>query len=321
MKNINWVLVSCPASNNGQSGVSFAGSLRCKKTYVAMAMLVFCALTSHKIYDRLTRHLRLDTTLVLCPASNNGQSRVSFAESPRCKKTYIAMAMRVFCALTFQKIYDRLTQHLRLYTTLVLWFFFSSSTAYAQVPVEVMVGHNQLQHEFFFFKDLDKKQKWNLFSIGSFVMDYESEDKNFSQISSQVTYNLSKSWGISGGAFSFNQAIAPIVAMSYTYSSPNEDLYINLFPTFILDDELSYELFGLFFYTPKISDELSFFGQFVTRTVYDNELSNHVNSNHQLRVGFSFKALLQFGVGFNQEFEGVDFKSRNNTGLFIRKEL
>ncbi len=30
-----------------------------------MAMLVFCALTSHKIYDRLTRHFRLDTTLVL----------------------------------------------------------------------------------------------------------------------------------------------------------------------------------------------------------------------------------------------------------------
>ena len=60
MKN---ALVSCQASNNGQSGVSFAGSLRCKKTYVAMAMLVVCALTYHKIYDRLTRHLRLDTTL------------------------------------------------------------------------------------------------------------------------------------------------------------------------------------------------------------------------------------------------------------------
>ena len=28
-----------------------------------MAMLVFCALISDKIYDRLTRHLRLDTTL------------------------------------------------------------------------------------------------------------------------------------------------------------------------------------------------------------------------------------------------------------------
>ena len=28
-----------------------------------MAMRVFCALTSHKIYDHLTSHLRLDTTL------------------------------------------------------------------------------------------------------------------------------------------------------------------------------------------------------------------------------------------------------------------
>ena len=32
-----------------------------------MAMLVFCALTSHKIYDRLTRHFRLDTTLFVGP--------------------------------------------------------------------------------------------------------------------------------------------------------------------------------------------------------------------------------------------------------------
>ena len=57
-------LVSCQASNNGQSGVSFAESLRYKKPYIAMAMRVFCALTFHKIYGRLTHHLRLDTTLV-----------------------------------------------------------------------------------------------------------------------------------------------------------------------------------------------------------------------------------------------------------------
>ena len=63
-KVLNQRLVTCQASNNGQSGVSFAGYPRCKKTYVAMAMLVFCALIYHKIYDRLTRHLRLDTTLV-----------------------------------------------------------------------------------------------------------------------------------------------------------------------------------------------------------------------------------------------------------------
>ena len=39
-----------------------------------MAMLVFCALTSHKIYDRLTRHLRLDTTLVSCHIYFDGKN-------------------------------------------------------------------------------------------------------------------------------------------------------------------------------------------------------------------------------------------------------
>ena len=84
-----------------------------------MVMLVFCALTFHKIYGRLTHHLRLDATLVSCQPSNNGQPGVSFGESLRYKKPYIAMAMRVFCAVTFHKIYDRLTHHLRLDTTLV----------------------------------------------------------------------------------------------------------------------------------------------------------------------------------------------------------
>ncbi len=196
-----------------------------------------------------------------------------------------------------------------------------TSASFAQIPFEVMVGHNQVQHEFFFFKDLDKNQKWNLFSIGSFVLDYDNEDKNFSQISSQITYNFTKNWGVSSGAFSFNESIAPIVALSYTYISKNEDLYLNLFPTVIIEDELNYELFGLLFYTPKINDSLHFFGQFVTRTILDNRLSNHVSSSHQLRVGLGLKDLFQFGIGFNLDLQGADFDTTNNLGLFIRKEL
>ena len=39
-----------------------------------MAMRVFCALTSHKIYDRLTHHLILDTTPVPRQGSNDVQA-------------------------------------------------------------------------------------------------------------------------------------------------------------------------------------------------------------------------------------------------------
>ena len=66
-------LVSCQGSNNGQPGVSFVESLRYKKPYVAMAMRVFCALTFHKIYDRLTHHLSLDTTLGVSMLENDIQ--------------------------------------------------------------------------------------------------------------------------------------------------------------------------------------------------------------------------------------------------------
>lgn len=191
----------------------------------------------------------------------------------------------------------------------------------AQIPVELMVGNNQIQHEFFFFKDLDNRQKWSLFSIGSFVLDYDDSDKNFSQISSQITYNFSKSWGLSGGVFSFNETVAPIVAVSYSYSSKNGDLYLNLFPTLIVEKELSYEFFGLLFYTPKLNEKFSFFSQLVTRTIFDNRLAEHLSSSHQVRVGLCYRDIFQFGIGYNQDFVGSDFSASNNIGVFIRKEL
>ena len=45
-----------------------------------MAMRIFCALTFHKIYDRLTRQLRLDTTLG--PQERKILARATGVESP-----------------------------------------------------------------------------------------------------------------------------------------------------------------------------------------------------------------------------------------------
>ena len=49
---------------------------------------------------------------------------------------------------------------------LLLGFFSITQMSYAQIPVAVMVGEKQMQHEFFFFKDIDKKGKFNVFTMG-----------------------------------------------------------------------------------------------------------------------------------------------------------
>ncbi len=193
----------------------------------------------------------------------------------------------------------------------------------AQVPVEILAGHRQLQHEFFLFKDLDTKQRASLFSMARFAVDYQDEAANSSFISSQLTYNLSSSWGLSAGANYADGDFAPIVALSYTYISPKEDLFLNIFPTFIIEEELSYELFGLLFYTPRLSEKYSLFSQLLFGVNLNRGFNQHQYSYQQMRLGVGYKDWFQVGLGLDKNWigSGDQLLYANNFGLFIRKEL
>ena len=193
----------------------------------------------------------------------------------------------------------------------------------AQVPVEVLVGHEQIQHEFFFFKDLDKKQKLNLFSMARFAVDYEDANLNSSFISSQVTYNLTPRWGISAGANYAEQDVAPLVALSYTYINEKGDFFINLFPMVFAQQRPDYELFGMAFYAPQLNEKWSFFSQLFFGTNVNHQFNRHQFSYQQLRVGLGLKDWFQFGLGLDQNMigSGEGYTYSNNIGLFIRKEL
>ena len=199
-----------------------------------------------------------------------------------------------------------------------------SGGLFAQIPVEVFVGHEQVQHEFFFFKDIDKKQKWNLFSMGRFAVDYENSALNSSFISSQITYNLTPSWGVSSGALYAEGMAAPILAVSYTYMSKDGTFFINLFPTLIIQEEWQYELFGLAFFTPKINPKLNLFSQLIFGTTINNRLNEHLFSYQQIRLGLDLVGYFQFGLALDQNIlgsEGLAESYTNNIGLIIRKEL
>lgn len=191
----------------------------------------------------------------------------------------------------------------------------------AQIPVEVLVGNNQVQHEFFFFKDLDSEHKFNLFSMARFAVDYESNDLNSSFVSSQLTYNFNESWGVSSGGLFVENLFSPILALSYVYFNEKGDLFVNLFPTAIYNEGVDFELFGLFFYTPKLTEKFSLFSQVIFGTTVNAKFNEHLFSYQQIRIGLGYKDKFQFGLGLDQNFLGSDFISANNIGIFIRKEL
>ncbi len=203
----------------------------------------------------------------------------------------------------------------------LLSFILISSNAKAQIPVEVLAGDEQLQHQFFFFKDLDKKQKVNLFSMARFTADYEEDVFNSSLISSQFTYNLTSNWGISAGGIHANGIFNPIAAVSYSYFNPRGDLFMNLFPTVVFNDEIEYELSGIFLYTPKLSERYSLFSQIIFATTVDHQFEEHLFSYQQFRLRIGYKDYFQVGIGLDQTFIGSDFMELRNIGIFIRKEL
>ena len=208
--------------------------------------------------------------------------------------------------------------------TIVWLSLILSPSLFAQIPVEVFAGHEQLQHEFFFFKDIDNKAKWNLFSIGRFAVDYEDETLNSSFISSQLTFNINSSWGISGGGIYSEGDFAPILAISYVYTNKSGNLFVNLFPTWIIRSKAEFEMFGLVFFTPRINDKFNVFSQLIFGTTINNRFDEHVFSYQQVRLGLDRINKFQFGFAIDQNMAGtgeLPGSYGNNIGLFIRKEL
>ncbi|GEM_PF-3637787 len=222
--------------------------------------------------------------------------------------------------------------HIKTILVAVFALFFTRS-AWSQIPIEVMVGNNQIQYQGYFFNTLDKKQRVSFFGMSRFAMDYDNKAFNNSFISSQLTYNLTQSWGISGGASFANNSLSPLLALSYSKFNKKGDFFMNLFPTVLFgDDNVSYEMTGLVIYSPQLTDNFSLFTQLIFTSQFDNNLENHLFSNQQFRVGVGIKDWFQVGLGFDNTLIGrIDALNDNlqpgesinlqNVGIFLRKEL
>ncbi len=161
--------------------------------------------------------------------------------------------------------------------------------------------------------------------MGRFAVDYEDSQRNSSFISSQVTYNFTTSWGLSSGAIYSEGDFAPILAVSYVYTNQSGNLFINLFPTWIIRDKAEYELFGLVFFTPKLNDKLNLFSQLIFGSIMNHRLNEHLFSYQQVRLGVDLVGKFQGGFGLDQNIIGgsaeVPSNYTYNLGIFLRKEF
>jgi hypothetical protein len=195
----------------------------------------------------------------------------------------------------------------------------------AQLAPQLFGGHQAVEYNFLWFKEVDKKGKLSLFNYTTFTVNYASKANNAYEIYQVGILNLNKTWGIAGGGRFIGNAFIPLVALSFQQVSKN--LYFNLFPSAQLTtsgeeplgQKMSYSLFGLLFYKPKLNDTWKMFNQLSFEPLFN--AAQHLYSYQQIRVGLQYNECFQFGLGANLEQLGKDFTFRQNYGLFLRKEF
>lgn len=205
-----------------------------------------------------------------------------------------------------------------------VWSLFHLLPCLAQLPVQVFGGHQAVEYNFLWYKDIDKNQRVNLFNFTYFTLDHKDRNRNTYEIYQVATYMLNRHWGIAGGGRFTAGTFIPQVALSYEIKTKN--LYLNVFPTLQWMEDATdghhkpgFSVFGLLFYTPRLNERWNGFGQLMFEPLADRQA--HIYSYQQIRLGFEYRSLFQFGIGANLEQIGRDYEWRENYGLFIRKEL
>lgn len=209
-----------------------------------------------------------------------------------------------------------------------------SLTGYSQAPVEVLAGNRQIHYINYWQKNIDSAGKFNVFNLNRYAIDLKDKAFNNFAIESQFTYQLQPWFGIAAGGAYRGEQFVPTVGLSLAYANKKGDFFVQAYPTIELVKPVSFSMFALAGYTPKINQRWGFFSQLIISSSMDVEktpehperkiaglFTVHRQSTQLLRIGLNYSERFQFGVGadFNQLYLGMG--NFNNYGLFFRLQL
>ncbi|WP_194972579.1 hypothetical protein [Aquiflexum lacus] len=205
------------------------------------------------------------------------------------------------------------------------------SNAFGQIPTEVLIGNKQTHYINYWEKEIDSNGRFNFFTLSRFAIDYQDEAYNNFSIEGQLTYQITNWLGISAGGGFEGESFVPSIGLNLSYANTKGDLFIETYPTILLDSIKSFNMLGLVGYTPQLNDTWGIFSQLIfstnlltDRTAFSPQrdilglFTAHQQSIQLLRIGLDFKQKFQFGIGadFNQFFKNQG--NFQNYGLFLR---
>lgn len=199
-----------------------------------------------------------------------------------------------------------------------------------EIPLEISIGEERIQHEFFFSAPLSDEGVVSVFTQGRLAYDWDDPQANQTFLSTQVIWNLTPWLGLATGVGAVNLQITPVAAVSLLWGTEDGSAYINLFPTVVYNpngpggaESWNTELFALASWTPRFNETWGIFTQLLGGLGTPITFDAHLYSYVQLRAGLDYQGEYQAGLALDQNFFGAgeDLLYEDNIGIFVRGVL
>lgn len=200
--------------------------------------------------------------------------------------------------------------------------------AFAQIPVEVFVGHKKATADIMFFKFFKNKEAqnsdWLFFNRNRASIDYTmTSSTNLPQFgfTEAISYNNKKWKGFAPVAVVqiLNKGVYPKVGIQFAKIKKDYTIF-----TWVVCETLENPNIDFFFlgrYTPKLTDKLNLFTQLELVNALPTLETNNFNFVQRLRLGLKVKEY-QFGLGADFTALGRNnFITTQNIGVFLRHEF
>lgn len=223
----------------------------------------------------------------------------------------------------------QIAQILTLTSLIFLLFFGNAEKTLAQnktftppTPLELVVGHEQLNFQLVVKRRFTPESKFDLLVISVFSENWDKNEKlgNSILIPFQASYRIGqKGFSLAaGGEANSVVGFSPTTGVTHNYIS-RKILAISVF-SYFLNDSQDLKFFGLYEYKPPINETWSVYSRL--QMVYNHSLAEnaHNRSFLYLRLGLE-KGPLGFGIGANWDQFGSERITKNNFGIFTRWEF
>lgn len=203
---------------------------------------------------------------------------------------------------------------------IVLVLLFVGVTAYGQLPVEILVGHQRTSADAMWFRYFKNAQGNNsrflFFNRSRASSDYSN--KTAFGVTLAASYNFPSGLGLVAVGQFLGDGFYPKAGVQY-FRRKNQFMFFTWLVSETQADP-SMDWFVLTRFEPSLTEKVRLFSQLELLSTSD--LHGYYQLVQRLRLGVGFPTGWQFGAGLDLQSAGSDrLATTHNLGVFIRKEF